>query len=349
MMSKFVFLFIFLVAVICSADEVQMRNSDRITGQIIKSDGKTLILKTAYAGDITISHDAIQQITSTEPVYVSMTDGKTLFGTITFTERDITIETTDAGTVVSAVATVAAIRSKDNYFAEVERYEHPGWGDLWGGFVEAGLSLSQGNSETINFALGASASRTTTNDKTSFYAASLYAQDSTTGESRTTANAIRGGGRYEYFITENLTPFVFTDMEHDEFQFLDLRLVLGGGLGWYLVKNDRSQFQIFGGGSYNYENFEVDESRNSAELLVGEDFSYQLSERVSFKEKFVIFPNLSDTGEFRMAFDAGIVTKMNDTFDWHLTVSDRYVSNPVSGAEENDLLLTTGVRISFNP
>jgi len=32
---------------------------------------------------------------------------------------------------------------------------------------------------------------------------------------------------------------------------------------------------------------------------------------------------------------------------WNVTFSDRYLSNPVEGTEANDVLLTTGLRITF--
>ena len=36
------------------ADQVTLKNGDRFTGKVVKSDGKTLVLHTDAAGDITI-------------------------------------------------------------------------------------------------------------------------------------------------------------------------------------------------------------------------------------------------------------------------------------------------------
>jgi hypothetical protein len=52
-------------------------------------------------------------------------------------------------------------------------------------------------------------------------------------------------------------------------------------------------------------------------------------------------------GEYRINFDLGTVTNLNKWLDWQLTISDRYLSNPVEGARNNDLLFTTGVRVNF--
>ena len=44
------------------ADQVTLKNGDRMTGTIVKSDGKTVGLHTDYAGDVTLKWDAVQSI-----------------------------------------------------------------------------------------------------------------------------------------------------------------------------------------------------------------------------------------------------------------------------------------------
>ncbi len=65
------------------ADQITLKNGDRITGAIVKADGKQLVLKTDYAGDVTVKLDAIQNITSTGDLHVGLKDGKTLVGPVT--------------------------------------------------------------------------------------------------------------------------------------------------------------------------------------------------------------------------------------------------------------------------
>ena len=60
-----------------------------------------------------------------------------------------------------------------------------------------------------------------------------------------------------------------------------------------------------------------------------------------------MFPNLTYTGEYRMNFDLSGVTVIKRWLGWHVTASDRYLSNPVFGRQRNDLILSTGFRLSF--
>jgi putative salt-induced outer membrane protein YdiY len=176
----------------------------------------------------------------------------------------------------------------------------------------------------------------------------IKSKNDASGVTETTANAIRGGVRYQIDITDRLNAFGFADFEHNEIQLLDLRAVLGGGLGYYIVKNERTQFQVFGGGAYNHEDFSTGLTRDSGEILAGEELIWKLSDRVLFKERFQFFPNLSNTGEYRMTFDSSLNTKLTKWLTWNLTISDRYLSNPPLGSKKNDLLFTTGIGIGLN-
>src|SRR5207244_13056278 len=66
----------------------------------------------------------------------------------------------------------------------------------WNGSADAGLSATRGNSDALLISLVTQAARATQRDKLSLYAAALFARNSTTGVSITTAEAIHDGHRY---------------------------------------------------------------------------------------------------------------------------------------------------------
>lgn len=342
-----IFLGICLISAAALADEIKLKNGDRLSGSIVKADGKTLTLKTDYAGVVTIAVEAIAQISTDQPLYVALAEGRTIMGQIATREGKYEVTGKEAAPVMVEPAGIEAIRSQPEQTA-YERLQRPSWLELWNGGMDFGYSLTTGNTRTNNLALGANLGRQTRRDKTSLYAAFINAKNNSKGVTETTANAIRGGGRYEIGVTSRISAFGFADFEYNEIQLLDLRAVLGGGLGYYAVKNDRVQLQFFGGGSYNRESFSTGLKRNSAEILTGQDLSLRLSDRMMFKERFQFFPNMTESGEYRHTFDASLSTKITSWMNWSITASNRYLSNPVAGAKNNDLLLTTGVGISFS-
>ena len=347
---KKVILLLFLICVVAHstilADQLRLKNGDRLTGQIVKSDGKALKLKTEYAGDLTVSLDAIEEIISDQPLYLTLNDGKTVFGIVSTRNGSYEVETNGGSKVAVEHNSIRTIRSASEQTA-YERLLRPGWLELWSGVADFGFSMTTGNTKTKTVTLGANMARETGRDKTVLYAALINAKNRKDDVSETTANAIRGGGRYEINLTNRLSGFGFADFEHNEIQLLDMRTVLGGGLGYYIKKGERAQLQIFGGGAYNRENFSGGLRRNSAEALVGEDLTFRLSNRVSLKERLQFFPNLTERGEYRATLDSGVVTKMTNWLNWQVILSDRYLSNSVPGSKNNDLLFTTGVSLNF--
>jgi hypothetical protein len=73
-----------LITFFCSApvfaDQIMLNNGDRLSGKVVKSDGKTLVLHTEAAGDITIQFSAIQQITTEQELHVSTSSPRSATG-----------------------------------------------------------------------------------------------------------------------------------------------------------------------------------------------------------------------------------------------------------------------------
>jgi putative salt-induced outer membrane protein YdiY len=211
--------------------------------------------------------------------------------------------------------------------------------------VALGYAKATGNSKTTNLNVNANAVRATTRDKTTVYFTTLYATNSVTGISTTTANSQRGGFNYELNLAPKLFVFGGSDFEADQFQSLDLRFTPGGGFGYHAIKNEKTAFDIFGGGSLDKEYYSTNVNKSFGEAQFGEEFLYKFSKTTSLHEKVTLFPNLSDTGQLRMNFDASSETKLRRWLAWQVSISDRYVSNPLPGRLKNDLIITTGVNL----
>jgi len=286
---------------------------------------------------VNIKWAAIDQLSSDTPVYVTSKEGQILLGTVTTSGGSLQVHTKEAGEVTIAKDAVASVRSPE----EQKSFQ------AWGGFIDAGLSTARGNSRTLDFNLSMNAARTTLKDKTSAYLTSLFSRNSTTGVAVTTAKAIRGGIRYDFNLGARTFAFGFTDLEYDLFQRLDLRNVLGGGVGYHAIKHERTTLDLFTGGSFDQEFFSTGLTRRSGEVLFGDELSYKLSKSTALKQRFVFYPNVTDLGQYRVQLDAAATAKLNNWLGWQVTLSDRYLSNPLPGLKGNDLLLTTGLRVSF--
>ncbi len=338
------------LAQLTAAAVVTLKNGDRITGEVVQTADGKLVVKSEFMGEVQIAFDSVAGIESADKLYLSSKDGQVLVGPVTTTDDEFAIVTENSGRVSVPKDQIAYVRdqaAQEAYEAEIDRLRNPKLTDFWRGFFDTNLALTTGNSQTTSFSNAAGMTRQTNRDTIKLYFNSIYARQSTTGESLATANAIRGGTRYELNVSDKWFTFGFLDLEYDKFQDLDLRNVIGGGFGYHLVKTDRKQLNLFGGATYNQEFYTGDLTRRSAEVVMGEEFSLQVNDRTSYNNRLTFYPNMSETGEYRLQLDSTLVTDVFKWMAWNFTFSDRFISNPAPGRQQNDILLTTGIRIIF--
>lgn len=359
-------LFIGVISSAAWADQVTLKNGDRLTGNIVSGDGKTLLLKTDFAGDVTIQWDAVVGIVSSENLNVTLKDGTKLSGKVTTSDGKFVVAGATPTAAPAAKDTIVAVRNDAEQKAfdiATEKMEHPKFTYFWSGLFDTGLALTRGNSSTASFTVNAKAVRETPRDKVTVYTNYIFANNDTVPPTTTTANLFQAGIRGDLNIGPRFFVYAFGDFGTNELQHLSLRQVYGGGFGYHIIKTDRTVFDVFGGIDYDRDAFAsytttnpapppptlfvAASNLNSAEATVGEEFDSHLSKRTMLTERFSIFPNLTHTGDYRFQFDTTLAMQMKTWLSWQTTFSDRYISYPPVGLKGNDLILSTGFRVNW--
>src|SRR5580700_9908508 len=114
------------------ADQITLKNGDRLTGTVVKSDGKVLVLHTEFAGDVSLQFAAITQVTSEKELHVTTSDKKTVVGPVTSSDGKLEVATKNSGTVEVPQSNVAVIRN-DAEETAFEKAQHPGLRQGWTG------------------------------------------------------------------------------------------------------------------------------------------------------------------------------------------------------------------------
>jgi hypothetical protein len=340
-----VLLLLFASAVL-PADQVILKNGDVITGAIVKKNGNRLTVKSEFLGEVTMPWNAVKSVRSDEALTVELPGGQRVAGKLSTAGESLEVST-DLGVKPATFATVGDIRNTAEQHAW-ERLQHPGMFDLWTGFFDTGLAVARGNARTKTLTNAFTANRVTRNDKLTVTFSQIYGTATVDNVSSAVANAMRGGWTYDHTLTGRFFASTLNDYEHDVFQNLKLRFVLGGGLGYNAIKGDKTTLAFSTGGDYERENFNQSLDRNSGEINFGDVFTHKFTGTTNLTQSFRYFVNLSQGGEYRVNFDMGAVTALSKWLGWHVTASDRFLSNPVFGRQRNDVLLSTGFRLSFS-
>jgi hypothetical protein len=141
--------------------------------------------------------------------------------------------------------------------------------------------------------------------------------------------------------------FSTADFDYDQFQNLDLRTVLGGGMGVKVWKGERGYFDPGSGGAWNRETLSTGLTRSSGELLCNQESACGILNRVNLTERVTSYPNLTQTGQYRLDFDTTASVPVFKRLEWALGVNNRFLSNPLPGRKTNALLVTMGIRFAF--
>ena len=328
-----------------AADQVVLTNGDTITGAIVKKDGGKLTIKSEFLGEVTMPWSAVKSIRSDAELSVVLPSGETVKGKISSVGDQLQIAAA-ARTQTAPLAAVAAVRDAGEQH-NFERLLHPRILELWIGNFDIGLSLARGNALSDALTTAFTAGRSTRSDKIMLYFNQIYGTARVNNVTSTIASAVRGGWKYNRNVSPRMFLTGFNDYEHDRFQNLNIRFVAGGGAGVRAVKSERTQLDFDAGIDYQREDFLNGLNRNSAEANFGDNLFYKVSKATTVTQATRLFTNLSDTGSYRLNFDLGANTVLKKWLGWHVTASDRFLSNPVQGRQRNDLLISTGFRLSF--
>jgi putative salt-induced outer membrane protein YdiY len=334
-----------LIASALFADQVVLKNGDIVTGSIVKKDGGKLTIKSEFLGEVSMPWTAVQSVRSDEPLTVELPGDQRVLGRIATQGENLQIATATE-TRTAALKDVGAVRNPAEQ-RSWERLQDPGILDLWTGFVDVGLALARGNARTETLTTNMSASRVTRKDKIAVNFNQIYGTARIDNVTSSIANAIRGGWSYNRDVNARFFFTTINQYEYDTFQRLDLRFVAGAGFGVNAIKTPDTNLSFTGGGNYMSENFGAGIKRNSAEASFGNDFVHRVSAVTSLRQAFRMNANLSNPGEYRMTLDVAAVTAINKWLGWQVSASDRFLSNPVLGRQRNDLLLSTGLRLTF--
>ena len=349
--AQYALLFAILtVACIARADTVTLDNGDRLTGMIVKSDGKELVLMTDKAGSITVQWSAVRQITATALLYVATSQGPTVAGGVATEGTDLVVTPSSGAPQRIPLANVTSLRSQSEETA-YERSLHPNLLQSWQINSSLGFGLARGNSHTTNLAVGFNAVRSTKNDKLTAYMNSIYASSGLVVSGVTagvTANDILGGAMYQHDIFARAFAYGSGDFEYNELQFLNLRSIWGAGAGYHAIKRTETTLDIYAGANYTKETYSTGIRRNLAALTVGDLFRRQVGKNTTINETLDIYPELSHLGQYRFAVNISLATKIKTWVGWQSTLSDRYISDPIPGTVRNDLIFSTGLNFTFS-
>lgn len=248
--------------------------------------------------------------------------------------------TTRSATTTASTLRVASILALMTAAAAAHAQPQPADG-RWHGGISIGGSAASGNTDSTALAISADGTRVTDADKLNLYSLLNYASNKSGGVTNRTSELFRLGGRYDYNLTPDVFAFGGGEAETNKAGGVDSRYTVNTGVGYHLIRSERTLFDVFGGIGYGQTDFTNGSTREGAQLLLGEESTHQIGEATTFKQKLVFYPGQADLGN-RATFDATVATAITGGWTLNTGIAVRYDSKVAPGLKHTDTLLTAG-------
>lgn len=223
----------------------------------------------------------------------------------------------------------------------------------WETSAGVGVTLTSGNSESVQAAANFLTQYKRDKDEFRFaidagYGEAKPAESATNPDPDMEKNTsyVRGSAQYNRLFSERLFGYLRVEAMHDDIADVTYRVTLSPGLGYYFIKNAKTQLSAELGPGYIFEKLDDDEN-DYATLRIGERFEHKLSKTARLWQSVEIMPEVTDFENFLVNFTAGIEADITKKLRVQVYVVDIYDNVPAPDREKNDLKLVAGLKYMF--
>ena len=315
------------------ADELILKNGDRLTGHVIRMEDNKLFFKPPYADEIKIKWSEVSNLKTEKEVHVVLTDETSLKGFAKSAEKGKM--KLKMGKIVETVSfyidDIKSINSEPQIHKPVKTKGH----------INVGITAAKGNSDTEAQHLDGEFVARTQKNRYTLRGELNRAEDK--GEK--TVNNAYGFLKYDHFIKRKWFIYSNASFEKDEFKDLNLRSSLGAGAGYQFIESPITNLSFEAGLSYVNEDFDeaADDSYPGGRWAVNFD-KYFWEKAFQFFHFHEGLFGLEDTGDIFIRSRTGVRVPLYKNIEATAQYHYDWDKSPKPGREKVDetYLLTLG-------
>ena len=313
------------------ADTIHLLNGDKLTGTVTVMKNGKLKLTTTYAGEITIDWGQVTSLDSDEPmkVFVKPDPATTSEQTIADAKSE---QTKEVGTEQGIkTETVAAINSTPKDYT------------LKGG-VRAGWNKASGNTRKENISAAFDISYAI--GKNRWKANGDHYWGTSKGE-RSDYNWLLSAD-YNRFLDEKIYVTGSGQVQQDQFQDLELRSIIGTGLGYQFFNSDELTLSVEAGPAYVWEDYSTRDSRDFVAGKWGIDFNWWVfPKRLNLFHTQMGLVSMEDSKNWLWQSRSGVMFPIIKRFFGSFQYNYDWTNEPVPGKKQDDSRIMFNLGYSF--
>jgi putative salt-induced outer membrane protein YdiY len=313
------------------AEQIVMKNGDRITGTVKTIiDGK-LRIEPGYGDEFGVDLAAVASVDSDREFEVELADG-----------RQVTAELPGADEEGRQILVVNGVR-QTLVLEDIEELKEPEEYFSWDSRVDVNATLNKGNTESNSGRIYGS-SEVKWGDHRHIGGLTLAREEIesvTTKEQTLLVYSYNWLFREDWFLAGNFS------YERDPIRELDQRIIVGGGLGHDIWNDAAKLLSIEAGFGYQTQDIENETETGSIAywaLRFNHDF---FGGDLSMFHNHNLNTALSGRDNTVFKSNTGLTYNLTDSIYGNLQLVYDYESDPADGAENEDLALVVGLGIVF--
>ena len=311
------------------ADEIHLKNGDRISGEILSMKDNKLTVKTSYAGEIGIRWSEVVNVKTDQEISVILNNGYLVRGRTQDAEQGkVRLSSAMTGkSEMIAVADVKAVNVKERLKIKAR--------------ANVGINSIRGNSnqDTTHFD-GELILRTAEN---------RYTAGGDLNRTEDSGKAIEDNSlgylKYDYFISKKWFAYANASFETDKLVDLNLRSIYGVGSGYQFLETPMNNLYVEAGINYVTEDYMTisDEKFTSGRWAVSYD-RYFLNRAFQFFHFHEGYGSFQQTNDWFIKSRTGIRVPLFTGFNASLQLNMDWDNDPPPGKKRFDraLMFTLG-------
>ena len=317
------------------ADDVWLKNGDRIKGVVVTMEAEKLIFKTSYAGDIAIARSEITNITTEAPVKVIFADGTSAQGVILSGEGGkISMKSEQMETPLTVSMTQVMGMNPPP----------PGPPVTLSGHINIGINITDGNTNTKTYY--GDAELVARSEKNRFTLGGIYNRAEDSG--KTTKDNQTGYIKYDHFLTDKWYFLANAAGTKDSFKDLNLRSTAGLGMGYQFFETKTTNLSVELGANYVNEDYIVADDDSYAAGRWAVNFDHLLyADFIQFFHKHVGLISLENTSKTSVMSQTGFRFKIYQGLNATAQVNFDWDNAPSPGVENKDTVYIVTLGYQF--
>jgi putative salt-induced outer membrane protein YdiY len=321
------------------ADEVLFKNGDRLQGRIVSMDAGELEIESTVAGTVKVPMAEVATFQTDEIAEVHFDDG---------TVVRQPIATGDPGSIQLAPGGMVQVQP----FAldRIEEINPPPGGPKWDLKITGAYEVNKGNTENSDAFAEVRLERETELDE--FMVRARYRAkretDEDTGNESTSERRYTARTQYNFKLTPIWYGYTNASGEKDGPSDIDLRAVLGAGLGYRWFNTETTQIRFELGPSWVSENYsDATPDDNYVSSRFAWMFSRKLKDAITLFHDMQWLLSVEDTNDQIFNTETGFRAELSDHVFAEAKVLWDWDSSPAQDSDRTDVSYIMGLGLDF--